>query len=337
MIGGPQGGLILGKARWVEQIRRDPFARIVRVDKISPAALEATLRLFLDEQRALAGVPILAMLRKTMQEIERVAARIVSKPDGGLSCELRVENAIGFMGGGSLPGQELPTRLVEIRPLRMSTGELARALRQGSPSIFTRIRQDAVLDGHHKTEPQSPGLPKPRLAELGRVPSACFETVAAILLADGRITFSRTSRRFSRAGWQPGLPEAIAPVCERVEALFRGRLFHPPAASEAARELGVDDRTCGQAIKVLKDLERLVEIPGGGVFHSNAISEATARVTEHIKKHGRLESVDFKYQIDTTRKYALPLLDHLDALGITRRVGNTRFLKTPDPTAHPDR
>lgn len=145
LIGGPQGGLILGKARWVEQIRRDPFARIVRVDKISLAALEATLRLFLDEQRAMAGVPTLAMLRKTMEEIGAVATRIASKLDGGLSCELRVENAIGFMGGGSLPGQELPTRLVEIRPLRMSAGELARALRQGSPSIFTRIRQDAVL------------------------------------------------------------------------------------------------------------------------------------------------------------------------------------------------
>ena len=145
LIGGPQGGLILGNAKLVGRIRKDPFARIVRVDKITLAALEATLRLFLDEQRAMENVPTLAMLRKTADELEAVAARIVSKIGSGLDCEFRVESEIGFMGGGSLPEQELPTRLVAVRPLRLSADELARALRQGTPSIFTRIRQDAVL------------------------------------------------------------------------------------------------------------------------------------------------------------------------------------------------
>ena len=145
LIGGPQGGVILGTAKLVGRIRKDPLARIVRVDKITLAALEATLRLFLDEERALSGVPTLAMLRKSPEEIETVALRMQAKLDCRLACEVGVESEIGFMGGGSLPEQELPTRLVTIRPSRMSAGELARALRRGTPAIFTRIRQDAVL------------------------------------------------------------------------------------------------------------------------------------------------------------------------------------------------
>lgn len=145
LIGGPQGGLILGTKKMVGQIRKDPLARIVRVDKLTLAALEATLRIFLDEERAMANVPTLAMLRKTVDELEVVAARMVSKLGYGPGYDLRVESEIGFMGGGSLPEQELPTRLVAIRPHRISAGELARALRLGSPPIFTRVRQEAVL------------------------------------------------------------------------------------------------------------------------------------------------------------------------------------------------
>ncbi|MEI6034140.1 MAG: selenocysteine-specific translation elongation factor [Verrucomicrobiae bacterium] len=186
----------------------------------------------------------------------------------------------------------------------------------------------AAIEDYHKAEPQSPGVTKARAAEASRLPAACFEAALAALLADRRIDFSLADRRLSLPGWQPSLPEAIAPVCARVEALFLDRLFHPPDPSEAARELGVDGPTCGLAIKALKEFGRLVEAPGGIVFHSNAVREAAARATEHIKKEGLLESVDFKYQIGTTRKFALPLIDHLDAIGVTRRVGNTRYLNT---------
>jgi len=144
LIGGPQGGLILGRAKLVERVRKDPLARIVRVDKITLAALEATLRLFLNEQHAMENVPTLRMLRKPMGVIEAIAARIRSGLER-LDCEVALENDTGFMGGGSLPEQELPTQLVKVRPRAMSAGEFARALRRSRPAIFTRIRKDAVL------------------------------------------------------------------------------------------------------------------------------------------------------------------------------------------------
>ena len=184
----------------------------------------------------------------------------------------------------------------------------------------------ALEDCHHK-EPQSPGASKSKLMESSRLSAACLEAALEFLTAQGRIAFSTVTQRFSRPGWQPDVPAAIAAVFERVEGLFRERSFKPPAASEVAQETGVAPGIALQAIKVLKEFGRLVETPGGVLFHADAISVAAAKVTEHIRKKGRLESVDFKYLIDTTRKYALPLLDHLDGIGVTRRVGNTRFLK----------
>ena len=66
---------------------------------------------------------------------------------------------------------------------------------------------------------------------------------------------------------------------------------------------------------------------GGLLFHHEAITRARELVLTHFRKESRLESVDFKYLLDTTRKFALPLLDHLDRIGVTRRVGNTRYLR----------
>jgi selenocysteine-specific elongation factor len=194
-----------------------------------------------------------------------------------------------------------------------------------------------IIGEHHKSEPHSPGIPKSRILESGRLPSACFDAAAASLLEEKRIVLSKATQRFSLDGWQPGVPEAIAQDCERVEALFLTRLFHPPSMLEAGSELRLDEATCKQAIRVLKDLGRLVEAPGGIVFHRDAVQMAGEKVTEHIRKQGRLESVDFKYLIDTTRKYALPLLDLLDAIRVTRRVGNTRFLATSAGPALPGR
>ena len=145
LIGGPQGGLILGSAALVNRIRKDPLARIVRVDKLTLATLEATLRLFLNEPGALAGVPTLWMLRRPQSEIEAIAGRIHSKLEREAACDVALENDTGFMGGGSLPEQELPTRLVVVHPRSLSADDLARQLRRARPAIFTRIRKEAVL------------------------------------------------------------------------------------------------------------------------------------------------------------------------------------------------
>jgi len=185
-----------------------------------------------------------------------------------------------------------------------------------------------ALENYHRQEPLSSGATRPKLIEFAVVAAGCFEAAIAALIAQGRVAFNETTRRFAMASWKPQLPEAVAALCEQLESIFKQRLFNPLSVSEAGLELGARERDLQQAIKALKDSGRLVEVPEGILFHADAVAEAAAIAVRHFESEDRLESVKFKYLLNTTRKYALPMLDHLDAIGVTRRAGNTRFLKT---------
>jgi L-seryl-tRNA(Ser) seleniumtransferase len=146
LIGASQGGIILGKAELIGAVRKNQFARIVRVGKLTLATLEATLKLFLDESLALAEVPTLKMLRRGTADIARQAKRLASQLSKGIS-EAEVTNTAGFsqMGSGSLPAQNLATTLVAVRPAKISAESLARQLRLHGTPIFARIQNDQVL------------------------------------------------------------------------------------------------------------------------------------------------------------------------------------------------
>ncbi len=146
LIGASQGGIILGRADLVDAVRKSPIARMVRVGKLTLAALEATLMLFLDEDLAMREVPTLRMLRRPIDEIAAQAARIaaaVAKRAKGA----RVEVVDGFsqMGSGSLPEQNLATKLVAVAPKSMTPDAFAQRLRDGRPAVFARIQKDLVL------------------------------------------------------------------------------------------------------------------------------------------------------------------------------------------------
>ncbi len=146
LIGAGQGGIILGKAALIEAVRKNPLARIVRVGKLTLAALEATLGLFLDESLALREVPTLRMLCRGLAEIaaqaERIAAAIAEK-----AAAAKVTTTEGFseMGSGSLPTQSLATRLVAVQSETVEAGELAARLRRHTPPVFARVHKGQVL------------------------------------------------------------------------------------------------------------------------------------------------------------------------------------------------
>lgn len=146
LIGASQGGIILGRAKLIEAVRKNQFARIVRVGKLTLAALEATLKLFLDESTALNKVPTLQMLRRDASEITRQARRIASQLKKNTSgCAVTTSGGFSQMGSGSLPAQNLPTTLVSLNPQNISAESLAKRLRQYETPIFTRIQDDQVL------------------------------------------------------------------------------------------------------------------------------------------------------------------------------------------------
>ncbi|MHC4105606.1 MAG: L-seryl-tRNA(Sec) selenium transferase [Planctomycetota bacterium] len=146
LIGASQGGIILGNAKLIEAVRKNQFARIVRVGKLTLVTLEASLKLFLDESMALSHVPTLQMLRYNASEIAEEAKRIASRLDKSIS-NCTVETTTGFsqMGSGSLPTQNLATTLVALQPEKISADSLANQLRQYSTPVFTRIQNDQVL------------------------------------------------------------------------------------------------------------------------------------------------------------------------------------------------
>jgi L-seryl-tRNA(Ser) seleniumtransferase len=146
LIGGSQGGIILGRASLIQAVRKNPWARIVRPGKLALAALEATLTLFLDESVALREVPTLRMLRRPLTEIGAQAERIVrTLSERGAGVTVRAIDGCSQMGSGSLPTQDLPTRLVAIETEPSQAGELARRLRLHDPPVFVRVHRGQVL------------------------------------------------------------------------------------------------------------------------------------------------------------------------------------------------
>jgi L-seryl-tRNA(Ser) seleniumtransferase len=147
LLGGPQAGVIAGRGKLIQRIERDPLMRAFRPDKMTLAALEATLRLYLDEARALAEVPVLRLLNLSLDELRRrvaaLAGRLGELP--GVTATARDDEA--FVGGGSLPDRALPTAVVAVAVAVAGVGdaELARRLRTGTPAVLGRVQGGAVL------------------------------------------------------------------------------------------------------------------------------------------------------------------------------------------------
>ncbi len=146
LLGGPQAGLIVGRKNAVEKIRKHPFARALRSDKLTLAALEATLRHYLDPADALREIPVLRMLAVTPQELRRSCRRLqrrLSQLAEQLHCEIVPEPSA--VGGGALPLTELPGEALALRPQTISVDTLATRLRLGSPAVVGRRRDGLFI------------------------------------------------------------------------------------------------------------------------------------------------------------------------------------------------
>jgi L-seryl-tRNA(Ser) seleniumtransferase len=146
LIGASQAGLIMGKADVIRRIRKDPLARILRVGKLTLAALEATLSLFLDEAAALREVPTLAMLARPLEDIAAQADRIAAALRQAVpSAHVDVIVGESEMGSGSMPTRTIATRLVAVASDAVSAGDLLDRLRASEPPVIARIKDGRVL------------------------------------------------------------------------------------------------------------------------------------------------------------------------------------------------
>ncbi|MBI3666369.1 MAG: L-seryl-tRNA(Sec) selenium transferase [Acidobacteria bacterium] len=141
LLGGPQAGIVVGKKEWIARIRRNPLFRALRVDKLTYAALAATLRDYLVENRT--GIPILAMIEQTAEQIRTRAARLLELLQG-IRGELVKGSSV--VGGGSTPAMDLPTTVLALSPPKgLSATICEQRLRAGPAPVIARVEKERVL------------------------------------------------------------------------------------------------------------------------------------------------------------------------------------------------
>ena len=147
LLGGPQAGIIVGNRDVIDKVRKHPIARALRIDKLTLAALEATLRLYLDPQKALEQVPTLRMLSLPVAELqqrcEALLPRLIETTGDAADCTIIEETAT--VGGGALPLAELPGRVIALVPKNITLNELTTRLRSCEPAVIGRIQDEKFL------------------------------------------------------------------------------------------------------------------------------------------------------------------------------------------------
>ncbi|MDA8234135.1 MAG: L-seryl-tRNA(Sec) selenium transferase [Clostridia bacterium] len=146
LLGGPQAGVIVGKAQYIQQIRKNPLTRALRVDKFTLAALEATLQLYLDEKKAMEEIPTLRMLSYPLEELAKRAAALAEGIAAVAGDKLRatVQDGVSQVGGGALPEEDIPTKVVAIT-IEGSLPGLEDFLRGRPAPILARIQKEQLL------------------------------------------------------------------------------------------------------------------------------------------------------------------------------------------------
>lgn len=148
LLGGPQAGIIVGRKDIIDRLKKNPLTRALRVDKLTIAALEATLKLYYDEDRALELIPTLRMITTTPDELERRAVELADKIKTMLRdkpLEITVIQSMSRAGGGSLPEVDIPSWAVSIRHQNTVPQMMEEFLRQFNPPIITRIEEDRLI------------------------------------------------------------------------------------------------------------------------------------------------------------------------------------------------
>lgn len=146
LLGGPQAGIIVGKKKYIELMKKNPLTRALRVDKMTLAALEATLKIYLDENAAVKRIPTLHMITMSIEEIEEKARGLNDLlKQHKLPCSIVLAQGFSQVGGGSMPLVELPTWVIRLKPNDISINEFEKKLREYETPIITRIQDEQLI------------------------------------------------------------------------------------------------------------------------------------------------------------------------------------------------
>jgi L-seryl-tRNA(Ser) seleniumtransferase len=147
LLGGPQAGVILGQKEVLQMIKKNPLNRALRIDKLTLAALEATLMQYLQPELAVKRLRVLRALTENLADVAKRAKKLLSllRKEHFEGLAISLKKGFSMSGGGSLPGQEIPTMLLSIVSAGMSPSSIEERLRKLDVPIIARIAEDEVL------------------------------------------------------------------------------------------------------------------------------------------------------------------------------------------------
>lgn len=149
LLGGPQAGIIAGKKSYIEKMKKNQLTRALRVDKMTLAALEGTLKCYLDEAKAIKDIPTLNMILSNETELKKKAIKLKNKLQKNIKdFEFRVAKDYSMVGGGSMPGEIIESYVVKVKSLKYTSNEIEIKLRKNSicPIISRVSNNEIILD-----------------------------------------------------------------------------------------------------------------------------------------------------------------------------------------------
>ena len=183
----------------------------------------------------------------------------------------------------------------------------------------------SIVSDFHRSRPESPGLGIEQFYEASQLKKDVFDGILRLLISQGKLV--ERKHRLALPEHCETFSDDEQKLLRSIESLFAERPFNPPKYEEVIEYTEAAPEKVQKILQILIEQERLIRVENDLLFHSEAVEQARRMLISFIKKEGKLESVKFKYLLDTTRKFAIPLLDYFDRIGLTRRVGYTRYLK----------
>jgi len=199
---------------------------------------------------------------------------------------------------------------------------------QLSAAVQTRVA--AAINTLHDASPLSLGFDKKLVFRNVSCDHTLIEHALHQLLVSGDV--ENTAQGIRMAARRPALDQRQTVLADRVVELYKAKAFASPRRDELPAILGVDTLVLNPVMDHLVQAGRLVALDGGTVLlHTDCVSEAGRKIAEYIVQHGQIEPGAVRDLLRTSRKYAIPLLEHFDRTGLTRRQGNARVLRAAIP------
>lgn len=146
MLGGPQAGIIIGKKKYIDRMKKNQLTRALRIDKMTLAALEGTLKYYLDEKEAVKNIPTLHMILSSKDEQKKRAQRFKRKLQSKIkNFKFTIEEDYSMVGGGSMPTERIETYVIKVKSDQFSPQELERKLRENKNPIIIRVSNNEVI------------------------------------------------------------------------------------------------------------------------------------------------------------------------------------------------